>query len=352
MAQAAVSKEGWGKTASGEDVYLYTLTSSELTVQLTTYGARIVSVAAPDRDGVKGQVVLGYEDLTGYEADHSTYFGAIVGRYGNRIAGGQFTLDGMKHQVPPNNNGNALHGGTVGFDQKVWSAKEVKDGVEMALVSPDGDMGFPGALTVKVLYTLKGSALRIEYAVSTTKATPVNLTNHAYFNLAGYGGVLAHELTIAGDRYTPVDALLIPTGELSSVADTPFDFRKPALIGARIAADFEQLRLGNGYDHNYVLNAPAKGAAKAEHLAAEVYEPITGRTLRVTTTEPGVQLYSGNFLDGKLTGRNGVKYAKHAGFCLETQHYPDSPNRPSFPSTIVRPGKPMHSTTTFVFGVR
>ena len=343
LSSTNVEQQNWGATRAGEPVAIYTLSSANLTARVTTYGARLVSVVAPDRAGAKADVVLGYDDVASYESDRSTYFGAIVGRYGNRLAGGAFTLDGTTYHVPTNNNGNALHGGTEGFDRKVWSAKTVKNGVELSLTSPDGDMGFPGELTLTVRYTLDGNALRIDYSAKTNKATVVNVTNHAYFNLAGNGTVLAHELKINADRYTAIDAKLIPTGELPSVAQTPFDFRKPTPIGARIAEAVEQLRFGNGYDHNFVLTGKD---------AVDVYEPTSGRTLHVTTTEPGVQFYSGNFLDGSLKGRGGVAYAKHSGFCLETQHFPDAPNHPTFPSTVLRPGKPFQSTTTFTFGVR
>ena len=271
------------------------------------------------------------------------------GRYGNRIAKGAFSVDGKPYQTPLNNNGNMLHGGTMGFDHKVWTAKPLPSGVEMTLVSPDGDMGFPGELTAHVRYTLKGSALRIEYSATTTKATPVNLTNHSYFNLAGdgQGTILDAMVNIDADRYTPVDAGLIPTGKLDPVAGTPFDFRTSMKLGARLNDDNEQLKLAGGYDHNFVLNGRA-----GMHLAAEVYDPGSGRTLTVTTTEPGVQFYSGNFLDGTAKGKYGVTYQKYAGLCLETQHFPDSPNEPAFPTTVLKPGQTLHSTTVFTFGVR
>lgn len=345
---ATVQQVSWGTTASGEPVSLFTLADSELTVRISNYGAHIVSIEAPDRNGKKADVVLGRSDLAGYEADANTYMGAVVGRYGNRIAHGEFSLNGATFHIPLNNGKNTLHGGTIGFDRKVWSAEKAPNGVEFTLVSPDGDMGYPGKLTVHVRYTLVGSSLHIDYSATTDKATVVNLTNHSYFNLAGEGSgtILNHVLTINADRYTPVDAGLIPTGELATVEGTPFDFRKPTAIGARIGQDNEQLRIAGGYDHNFVLKQ--SGGA---HLAAKAVDPASGRTLTVTTTEPGVQFYSGNFLDGSLKGPSGGTYAKNTGFCLETQHYPDSPNKPSFPSTELKPGETLKSTTIFTFGV-
>jgi aldose 1-epimerase len=340
----------WGNTASGQPVEIYTLKDDTLNVRITTFGARVVSVEAPDRNGVKADVVLGYKDVAQYEADKSTYFGSIVGRYGNRIAKGTFSIDGKTFHAPLNNNGNMLHGGTVGFDHKVWTAKTIPNGVEMTLVSPDGDMGFPGELTAHVRYTLAAGSLRIDYSATTTKPTVVNLTNHTYFNLGGegHGTILDETLMMPASRYTPIDAGLIPTGELAPVEGTPFDFRKATAIGERIGAKNEQLKLAGGYDHNFVLDGASNGALK---LAAKALDPASGRTLTVMTTQPGVQFYSGNFLDGTETGISGVKYVQHAGFCLETQHFPDSPNQPKFPSTILRPGTTMHSTTVFTFGV-
>jgi aldose 1-epimerase len=350
VAWASVTKADWGKTADGKPVQIYTLSDHDLTVRVTTYGARVVSLEAPDRAGKKADVVLGYDNVGGYEADTSTYFGSVVGRYGNRIAKGAFTIDGKTYHVPLNNNGNALHGGPAGFSGKVWTATEIPDGVELTLVSPDGDMGFPGTLTAHVRYTVVGKSLRIAYSATTTKPTVVNLTNHSYFNLAGdgKGTILEQVLTIPADRYTPVDATQIPTGELAPVEGTPFDFRKPTAIGARIQDANEQLKIGGGYDHNWVLS----GAGESLHLAAKAYDPSSGRTLTVTTTQPGVQFYSGNFLDGTKTGKFGVTYQKYAAFCLETQHFPDAPNHPKFASTLLRPGQTMHSETVFTFGVQ
>ncbi len=354
VTSSAVTSSAWGKTATGQPVELYTLTDSALTVHITNYGAHIVSVEAPGRDGRKADVVLGYKDLAGYVGDKDTYMGSVVGRYGNRIAGGTFSLNSTAYHIPTNNHGNALHGGTVGFDRKVWTAHPIKDGVELTLVSPDGDMGFPGQLTAHVRYTLEGTSLHINYTADTTKPTVVNLTNHTYFNLGGEGSgpILNEVLTFPADRYTPVNATLIPTGQLAPVAGTPFDFRQPTPIGQRIHGDNEQLKIAGGYDHNFVLNGAGNGSAKALHEAAEVFDPASGRTLTVTTDQPGVQFYSGNFLDGSATGASGTAYAKNAGFCLETQHFPDSPNQPSFPSTALNPGRALHSETVFTFGVR
>lgn len=353
LAHGAVSTSPWGKTTAGEAAELYTLSDAELTVRITNYGAHIVSIEAPDRAGHKADVVLGFKELAGYEDPKNTaYFGAIVGRYGNRIAKGTFTLDGATYHAPLNNNGNSLHGGTTGFDHKVWTGKPVQNGVELTLVSPDGDMGYPGQLTARVRYTLQGKSLHIQYTATTTKATVLNLTNHSYFNLGGEasGTILKQVLTLPADRYTPVDVTLIPTGQLAPVEGTPFDFRQPTAIGARIDQDQEQLKLGGGYDHNFVLNG--SGGGSGLHLAAKALDPESGRTLTVTTTQPGVQFYSGNFLDGTLTGISGASYPKHAGFCLETQHFPDSPNQPSFPSTTLRPGQTFHSETVFTFDVQ
>jgi aldose 1-epimerase len=350
QAAASVTKADWGTTAEGKPVQIFTITDHDLKVRITTFGARVVSIEAPDRAGKMGDVVLGYDKIGQYESDTSTYFGSIVGRYGNRIAKGTFTIDGKTYHVPLNNNGNALHGGPAGFSGKVWMGKEIPDGLELTLVSPDGDMGFPGTLTAHVRYTVVGQSLKIDYSATTTKPTVVNLTNHSYFNLAGdgKGTILDQVLMIPADRYTPVDATQIPTGELAPVQGTPFDFRTPTAIGVRIHDSNEQLKIGGGYDHNWVLNS-TEGSL---HLAAKAYDPTSGRTLMVTTTQPGVQFYSGNFLDGSKTGKYGVTYQKYAGFCLETQHFPDAPNHPKFASTLLRPGQTMHSETVFTFGVK
>ncbi|RXH54851.1 aldose epimerase family protein [Granulicella sibirica] len=345
-AGASVTKAGFGADKNGTPVDIYTLTSGKVEARIMTLGARIVSLKVPDRNGNVADVVLGYDTVAEYQKDGNSYFGAIVGRYGNRIAKGKFSLDGHDYQVPTNNNGNSLHGGLIGFDSLVWTGKQVPDGVEMTLVSKDGDQGYPGTLTAHVTYTLKGSALKIDYSMSTDKDTVVNLTNHSYFNLSGEGNgtILDDLLTIPAARYTPVDSGLIPTG-IESVAGTPLDFRKPTPIGARINDPNDQLKIAGGYDHNWVLS-DTPGVLKE---AAKVEDPKTGRVLTVMTTEPGVQFYTGNFLTGKQPGKGGASYPKNAALCLETQHFPDSPNHPAFPSTELKPGHPRHSTTIFSF---
>jgi aldose 1-epimerase len=351
-AATTVTKEAFGKLADGRAAEVYTAKNADLEVRITDYGARIVSLKTKDRDGKVADVVLGYPSVEGYVAEGATktYFGAIVGRYGNRIRGGKFTLEGKTYQIPLNNNGNALHGGPHGFDDQMWTGKALPDGVEMTLVSKDGDMGFPGTLTVHVRYTLVGPALHINYAATTDKATVVNVTNHTYFNLAGDGSgpILSEVLMLNADEYTPVDGGLIPVGGAKPVAGTPFDFTKPTAIGERINVPNEQLKIAGGYDHNWIL----RGKNGELKLAAKLYDPKTGRVLTVTTTEPGVQFYSGNFLDGSFKSAAGVPYAKYAGLCLETQHFPDSPNQPAFPSTELRPGTTMHSETVFAFSTQ
>jgi aldose 1-epimerase len=348
-ARATVTKADFGKTPDGHIVEVYTLTSGQVEVRVITCGAKLISVRAPDRNGRAADVVLGYDTLPEWLADGKTHFGAVVGRYGNRIAKGVFTLDGHTYQIPVNNNGNALHGGTDGFDKKFWNAKRVPNGVELTLVSPDGDMGFPGTLTEKVTYTLVKNNLTIHYEETSDKSTIVNLTNHTYFNLTGdeKEDVLGHVLTLHAQAFTPTDNTQIPTGEIRSVQGTPMDFRTPHAIGERIDSDYEQTKLAHGYDHNWILD----GKAGTLRQVAIVSEPKSGRTLTVMTTEPGVQFYSGNSLDGTFTGRHGKRYTKHMGLCLETQHYPDSPNHPNFPSTVLRPGQVRSSTTVFQFGV-
>lgn len=354
VAAVTVTKSDFGKLADGRAVSAYTLKDADLEVKITNYGARITSLLTKDKDGKMGDVVLGYNSVDGYVAEAAagkkTYFGSIVGRYGNRIRAGKFSIDGHAYQIPQNNNGNALHGGPHGFDEQLWTGKEIPGGVEMSLVSKDGDMGFPGTLTVHVRYTLVGDAIHINYSATTDKPTVTNITNHSYFNLAGEGSgdILGEVVMLNAAGYTPVDAGLIPVGGVQPVAGTPFDFNKPTAIGARINDANEQLKLGGGYDHNWVLNGK-NGEMK---VAAKVVDPKSGRVLTVSTTQPGVQFYSGNFLDGSYTGKAGVKYARRTGFCLETQHYPDSPNQPAFPTTLLKPGETLHTETIFAFSVQ
>ena len=352
----SIVRKPFGKTPEGKAVELYWLTNRNgMEASIMTYGGIVVSLTAPDRDGRYADVVLGFDRLEDYLAGHP-YFGALVGRYGNRIAKGKFTLDGKQYTLAVNNGENHLHGGIKGFDKAVWQARGAikKTGVELALAytSADGEEGYPGNLAVKVVYTLTDSnELKIEYSATTDKPTPVNLTNHSYFNLAGQGSgdVLGHELTIAADRFTPIDKGLIPTGELRPVAGTPFDFRQPTAIGARIEQADEQLKFGGGYDHNFVLNKQQEGALE---LAARVYEPKSGRLMEVFTTEPGIQFYCGNFLDGTNVGKGGKAYKFRNGLCLETQHFPDSPNKPEFPSVILRPGREYSTTTVYRFSAK
>jgi aldose 1-epimerase len=341
-------KETWGKTAEGVPVDLYTLGNAQLTVRITNFGARIVSVVTPDRSGHRANVVLGFEDIQGYESAGSTHIGAVVGRYGNRIAREEFSNDSDTCDVPLNDGSNALHTAPVEFNRLVWSGKQVPNGIELTLTSPCGDLGCPGSLTTHVEYTLSGDTLRLTYSATTDTRTVINLTNHTYFNLAseGSGSVLKQKLILPASSYTPVDKDLMPTGVLAPVAGTPFDFRSPTAIGDRIHADDPQLTIARGYDHNFVLDG------KGFRIAARVWDPVSGRSLTVRTTEPGVQFYSGNFLNGKLIGIGGRPYERHAGFCLETQHYPNSSNQPSFPSTILRPGQEFYSVTTFKFSVQ
>jgi len=344
------SKQAAG-TADGKPVELYTLQDGKITVRILTYGGIVQSIEAPDRNGKSANIVQGFDGLDGYvKTGNKPYMGAIIGRYANRIAGGSFKLNGKTYNVPKNDGDNALHGGTHGFDKEVWAAKEIKDGVELTYTSPDGQQGFPGALTTTVRYTLKGNELRIEYSATTDADTVMNLTNHSYFNLKGQGNgdILGHELKIYAHRYTPVNANLIPTGELAPVAGTPFDFLQQTAIGARIDSDNQQLKLARGYDQNWVLDSEGKKVA----LAAEAYEPTSGRVLEVLTDQPGMQFYTGNFLDGSVTGTDGKVYNKRYAFCLETQHYPDSPNHPSFPKTELKPGQTFHSTTIYRFSAR
>ncbi|MGB5304110.1 MAG: aldose epimerase family protein [Gemmatimonadota bacterium] len=344
----------FGTTPDGESVDLITLRSpSGIELDVMTFGGIVTRLLAPDRDGERADIVLGHAWLESYLAG-TPYFGAIVGRYGNRIALGRFSLEGAEYTLAVNNGPNHLHGGLVGFDKVVWTAEpysnENEAGVVLSYVSPDGEQGYPGELSVQVTYALTaGGDLRIDYEATTDAPTVVNLTHHGYWNLAGHGAgdVLEHELAVSATRFTPVDETLIPTGELRSVDGTPFDFREPAAIGARIDADDEQLAFGGGYDHNYVLDGwNGDGALRS---AAVLHDPVSGRTMEVLTTEPGIQFYSGNFLDGSDLGKDGVVYERRTGLCLETQHFPNSPNQPDFPSTVLRPDETYRSTTVYRF---
>lgn len=351
----SIEKGAFGTMPDGTAVDLYTLRNAGgCEVKITNYGGIVVGLTAADREGKLDDVVLGYETLGEYLAD-TPYFGALVGRYGNRIGGAKFTLDGVEHALEVNDGANSLHGGRRGFDKVVWQAKAVEgekeDSLELTYLSADGEEGYPGNLSVKVVYAwTDDNELRIDYTATTDRKTVVNLTHHSYFNLAGagVGDNLAHEMTINADRFTPVDGGLIPTGELRSVEGTPMDFRQPTAIGARIDADDEQLKLGGGYDHNWVLNSTDGSLAPA----ASVHEPTTGRVMDVLTTEPGIQFYAGNFLDGSNVGKGGKAYRHRSAFCLETQHFPDSPNHPEFPSTVLEPGGTYRQTTVYRFSAR
>ena len=360
---ASVRREPFGTTDRGEAVSVYTLRNAHgIEVRAINYGGIIVSLKVPDRNGRVDDVVLGHDSLEQYERA-SPYFGAIIGRYGNRIARGRFTLEGRTYTLATNNGPNHLHGGVKGFDKVVWDVAPFERPDSVGLVfrytSPDGEEGYPGTLRATVTYTLtEGNELIFDYHATTDRATPVNLTQHSYFNLAGDGSgdILRHVVTLNADHFTPVDSTLIPTGEIRSVAGTPFDFRTPTPIGARIDQDDEQLRYGRGYDHNFVLNTGGTGGTGGEGaaltLAARVYEPTTGRVMEIYTTEPGLQFYSGNFLDGTLRGKRGLAYGHRYGFAMETQHFPDTPNKPAFPSTTLRPGEEYRSRTIYKFAAR
>jgi aldose 1-epimerase len=351
-AKTNVTSQPFGKMPDGTPVEIYTLSDGAFEARIATYGGVVVSLKAPDRNGKTADVVLGFDDLDGYVANFNgsadAYFGALIGRYANRIAHGSFTLDGNKYSLPLNNGANTLHGGPHGFNNVVWKAKPIADGVELSYLSNDGEAGYPGNLTAIVRYTLVKGDLRIEYSATTDKDTVVNLTNHSYFNLAGQGDILSQQLTLHASRFTPVDAGLIPTGELKSVESTSFDFRKATAVGSRINADDAQLHLGRGYDHNWVLD---NGGGKLAE-AAELYDPGSGRLLRVLTDQPGIQFYSGNFLDGSIKGKGGKPDVLHAALCLETQHFPDSPNHPDFPSTELKPGQRYHTVTIYSVSTR
>jgi aldose 1-epimerase len=351
-AKSKMQKQSFGKTEDGQPVDLYILTNKTgMEAAITNYGGTVVSLKVADRNGKFDDVVLGYDNLDGY-ATGKAYIGATVGRYANRIAHATFTLDGTTYTLAKNDGDNHLHGG---FNKRVWTAKDVSSSagqaLELTYLSKDGEEGFPGNLPVKVVYTLTDeNELRIDYSASTDKDTVLNLTNHAYFNLAGQGNgdILQQQVMIKADRFTPIDATSIPTGELRRVKGTPFDFTKMTAIGARIDQDDQQLKLGRGYDHNFVLNGDTM---RALFLAAQAYDPHSGRLLEVFTTEPGIQLYTGNFLDG-IHGKDGKVYNRRYAFCLETQHFPDSPNHPNFPSAELKPGQHFQSTTVYKFSTK
>src|SRR5580692_3971939 len=351
-AKSKMQKKSFGKTEDGQPVDLYILTNKNgMESAITNYGGTVVSLIVPDRNGKREDVVLGYDNLAGY-ATGKAYIGATVGRYANRIAHATFTLDSTTYTLAKNDGDNHLHGG---FNKRVWTAKDVSSSagqaLELTYLSKDGEEGFPGTLPVKVVYTLTDqNELKIDYSATTDKDTILNLTNHAYFNLAGQGNgdILQQQIMIRADKFTPIDATSIPTGELRSVKGTPFDFTNSIAIGVRIDQDDQQLKLGRGYDHNWVLNNGTPGSL---FLAAQAYDPHSGRVLEVLTTEPGIQLYTGNFLDG-IHGKDGKVYSRRYAFCLETQHFPDSPNHPNFPSTELKPGQHFQSTTVYKFSTK
>ena len=353
-AKTEVTRRSGGTLPDGAAVDIYTLKDEKIEAEVMTYGGNVISLKVPDSKGKVEDVVLGFDDPTGYyennHAQNASFFGPIVGRYANRIAHAKFTLDGKEYSLPKNNGDNTLHSGPNGFHNHMWTGKIIPDGVELSYLSKDGETGFPGNLSVTVRYTLKAGDLKIEYSATTDKPTVLNLTNHAYFNLSGQGNgtILNEQLTLHASRFTPVDSNLIPTGELKSVGGTPFDFLKPHTVGERINADDSQIRLGHGYDHNFVIDGGGEELTKA----AEVYDPASSRVLEVLTTEPGVQFYTSNFLDGSIKGKHGIAYPRNGALCLETQHFPDSPNRPNFPSTVLRPGEKFHSITIYRFSTR
>jgi aldose 1-epimerase len=352
--KGTITKTDFGTSPDGKPVELYTLSNTKgMTATIMTYGGIVTSLKVPDKNGNISDVVLGYDNLDGY-VKSSPYFGALIGRYGNRIAGGKFSLDGTTYQLATNNGPNALHGGLKGFDKVVWTSKPLPTAHGPALiltyVSPGMEEGYPGTLSVTAIYSLtEDNELRLDYTATTSAKTVVNLTHHSYFNLAGKGDILSHIALINADKFTPVDATLIPTGELRPVANTPFDFTTPHMIGERIGnTNDEQIARGNGYDHNFVLNKDGKDLT----FAAKIYEPNSGRVLEVFTTSPGIQFYSGNFLDGTLTGKAGWTYQFRDGFCLEPQHFPDSPNHPEFPTVVLNPDETYHNTIIYKFSVQ
>jgi aldose 1-epimerase len=333
----------------GTPVDIFTLTDGGIEARIIPFGAVVVSLKTPDRNGELDDIVLGFDTLAEYVANPNTFFGAVIGRYANRIARGAFTLQGKKYSLPRNNGENTLHGGPNGFYNVLWNAKPAANGVDLTYLSRDGEEGFPGNLTATIRYTLENGGLRVEYSATTDQPTVVNLTQHSYFNLAGEGSgdILDHRLTLPSSKFTPVDASLIPTGEIRDISSTPFDFRRATRIGERIDAADEQLNLGGGYDHNWVLDQNQGKLTEA----AGLYEPHSGRAMKVFTTEPGIQFYSGNFLTG-IKGKGGKPYPRRSALCLETQHFPDSPNHPAFPSTELKPGQTFHSATVFSFSTR
>lgn len=350
--ESGVSKTSFGQSPDGQPVELYTLRNRKgMEAQICDYGGIVTTLKVPGRDGKLDDVVLGYDNLAGY-LKNSPFFGCIVGRYGNRIGGAKFTLDGKTYPLAANNGPNSLHGGIKGFDKAVWAVvKATGNSLEMKYTSPDGEEGFPGKLAVTTTYTVTAEdELRIDYQATTDKPTVLNLTHHSYFNLAGQGtgDVLGHEVFINSDKITPVNKDLVPTGDYASVEGTPLDFRTPTTIGARIDSPDQQMQYGSGYDHNWVISKPANLLG----LQARVYEPKTGRVMEVWSTEPGVQFYTGNFLDGTITGKGGAVYQRRAGFCFEPQHYPDSPNKPNFPSVVLRPGQTFKSTIIYRFSTK
>ena len=355
-----ITKSSFGTTEAGTQVYLYTLTNANgVEAKITTYGGIITSLKVPDKEGKLEDVVLGFDSLEGYTQDlylkENPYFGAIIGRYGNRISNGRFSLNGQEYKLATNNGPNHLHGGKRGFDKRVWQAEELQGEQDVSLrlryTSEDGEEGYPGTLAVTVTYTLtNNNEIKIDYSATTDKDTPVNLTNHSYFNLTGNArrDILEHQVMLNADRFVPIDEDFIPTGELQQVEGTPFDFNKPTAIGERIKQESRQLVNGKGFDHTFVL----KGTEGELALAATVYEQNSGRYMEVFTTEPGVQLYTGNFLNGNLTGKGGVAYQHRWGLCLETQHFPDSPNQPKFPSVVLKPGQTYKTSTVYKFMVK
>ena len=347
-ATVSIDCEPFGVTPDGEEVQLFSLENDQgMRVKIINYGGIITHIDVPDRSGRIDDVVLGHDTLEGY-LSRSRYFGALIGRYANRIARGRFVLNSIEYSLAINNGPNHLHGGLKGFDKVVWQARQIDDGIQLSYLSKDGEENYPGNVCATVAYSLtETNELRIEYAATTDNDTIINLTNHSYFNLCGGGTILDHEVTINADAFTPVDETLIPTGEVRDVKDTPMDFTSATAIGARINSEYEQVTIAGGYDHNFVL----RGEMSQMRTAATVHDPKSGRTMEVSTTQPGLQFYSGNFLDGTLVGKCGRAYVKHSACCFETQHFPDSPNHPGFPSTVLKPGEEYRQTTVFRFSV-